>query len=46
MRINGKTDTASIGSRAANGCVRMFNSHVIQLYDQVPISAPAVLHPG
>ncbi|TCP40797.1 L,D-transpeptidase [Rhodovulum marinum] len=46
LRIHGTTDTRSIGSRASNGCVRMFNSHVIHLYDQVPIGALAVLHPA
>jgi len=46
LRIHGTSDTRSIGSRASNGCVRMFNSHVIHLYEQVPLGAPAVLHPA
>lgn len=46
LRIHGTTDTGSIGSRASNGCVRMFNSHVIHLYDQVPLGTRAVLHPA
>ncbi|MDQ3728035.1 MAG: L,D-transpeptidase/peptidoglycan binding protein [Actinomycetota bacterium] len=38
--IHGTDDTASLGSAASHGCVRMAVSDVIELYDQVPIGAP------
>ncbi|TCO72411.1 L,D-transpeptidase [Rhodovulum euryhalinum] len=44
LRIHGTQDLASIGRRASNGCVRMANSHVVHLYEQVPLGARVVLH--
>lgn len=38
--IHGTDDTASLGSAASHGCVRMAVSDVIELYDQVPIGTP------
>ncbi|SIO15137.1 L,D-transpeptidase catalytic domain [Rhodovulum sp. ES.010] len=46
LRIHGTTDTGSIGRRASSGCVRMFNSHVIHLYERVPLGTRAILHPA
>ena len=37
FRIHGTTDPASIGQSVSNGCTRMLNDHVKQLYDQVPV---------
>jgi len=45
LRIHGTRDYGSIGHQASNGCVRMANSHVTHLYDQVPLGTRAVLHP-
>ena len=36
IRFHGTPNEASIGEAASNGCVRMFNSDVIELYDLVP----------
>ena len=36
FRIHGTTEPWSIGSNASNGCVRMINDHVIDLYNRVP----------
>lgn len=36
FRIHGTTEPSSIGTSVSNGCIRMLNEHVIQLYDQVP----------
>ncbi len=41
IRIHGTIEPASIGRRASNGCFRMYNSHVIDLYNRVPLGANA-----
>jgi lipoprotein-anchoring transpeptidase ErfK/SrfK len=42
-RIHGTTEPSSIGRSVSNGCIRMLNEHVIQLYDQVPVGTPVVV---
>ncbi|MCA0930005.1 L,D-transpeptidase [Ruegeria profundi] len=37
FRIHGTTQPQTIGRAASNGCIRMLNSHVIDLYARVPI---------
>lgn len=37
FRIHGTTDPRSIGRSVSNGCIRMINSHVVHLYDLVPL---------
>lgn len=37
FRIHGTTQPSSIGRSVSNGCIRMLNSHVIDLYERVPI---------
>ncbi|MGP6089162.1 L,D-transpeptidase [Antarctobacter jejuensis] len=37
FRIHGTTAPRSIGRSVSNGCIRMINDHVIDLYDRVPI---------
>ena len=41
IRVHGTTSPESIGHRASNGCFRMYNSHVIDLYGRVPLGAGA-----
>lgn len=36
-RIHGTTQPSSIGRSVSNGCIRMINEHVIDLYNRVPI---------
>ncbi len=36
-RIHGTTAPRSIGRSVSNGCIRMLNEHVIDLYQRVPI---------
>ncbi|MDJ0629695.1 MAG: L,D-transpeptidase [Rhodobacter sp.] len=36
-RIHGTTDPSSIGRSVSNGCIRMLNEHVEDLYERVPI---------
>lgn len=37
FRIHGTTQPSSIGRSVSNGCIRMINEHVKDLYDRVPI---------
>ncbi|KAA9006021.1 L,D-transpeptidase family protein [Histidinibacterium aquaticum] len=43
LRIHGTTLPNTIGRRVSNGCVRLVNSHIIHLYDQVPQGTPVKL---
>ncbi|SLN52671.1 putative L,D-transpeptidase ErfK/SrfK precursor [Roseivivax jejudonensis] len=36
-RIHGTTAPRSIGRSVSNGCIRMLNEHVIDLYERVPV---------
>ena len=37
FRIHGTTQPESIGRSVSNGCIRMLNDHVIDLYARVPV---------
>ena len=37
FRIHGTTQPSSIGRSVSNGCIRMLNAHVKDLYERVPI---------
>ena len=39
FRIHGTTQPNSIGRSVSNGCIRMINEHVQDLYERVPIGA-------
>ncbi|MEL6207675.1 MAG: L,D-transpeptidase [Pseudomonadota bacterium] len=39
FRIHGTTEPASIGRSVSNGCIRMTNEHVVDLYGRVPLGA-------
>lgn len=43
IRIHGTNAPSSIGSAASNGCFRMVNDHVIELYRKVRIGADVVV---
>jgi lipoprotein-anchoring transpeptidase ErfK/SrfK len=45
-RIHGTTEPSSIGKSISNGCIRMINDHVIDLYERVPIGATVVVKAG
>ncbi len=38
--IHGTDQTASLGTAASHGCIRMSIPDVVELYDQVPVGAP------
>ncbi|QBK29424.1 L,D-transpeptidase [Roseitalea porphyridii] len=42
-RIHGTTEPESIGRSVSNGCIRMLNAHVEDLYDRVPLGTPVVV---
>lgn len=43
FRIHGTTAPWSIGRSVSNGCIRMVNNHVIDLYDRVRLGARVVV---
>lgn len=42
-RIHGTTEPWSIGQSVSNGCIRMLNAHVEDLYERVPVGTPVVV---
>ena len=43
FRIHGTTAPSTIGRSVSNGCIRMINDHVIDLYKRVPIGARVIV---
>jgi lipoprotein-anchoring transpeptidase ErfK/SrfK len=37
FRIHGTVDPSSVGQSVSNGCIRMYNEYVIDLYERVPL---------
>lgn len=37
FRIHGTTAPHTIGSSVSNGCIRLTNEHIVDLYDRVPV---------
>jgi lipoprotein-anchoring transpeptidase ErfK/SrfK len=46
LRIHGTDDPTGLGRRVSNGCVRLMNIHVTDLYERVPMGTPVTLHPA
>lgn len=42
-RIHGTTQPSSIGRSVSNGCIRMINAHVKDLFERVPVGAKVVV---
>ncbi|MBO6638107.1 MAG: L,D-transpeptidase [Roseitalea sp.] len=42
-RIHGTNQPQSIGQSVSNGCIRMINDHVVDLYERVPVGARVVV---
>ncbi|MEM6463534.1 MAG: L,D-transpeptidase [Pseudomonadota bacterium] len=42
-RIHGTTQPDTIGRSVSNGCIRMVNDHVIDLYERVPLGTRVVV---
>ncbi|MCB1419998.1 MAG: L,D-transpeptidase, partial [Notoacmeibacter sp.] len=43
IRIHGTTAPNTIGTASSNGCFRMINEHVIELYQKVKMGTPVVV---
>lgn len=46
FRIHGTTEPSSIGRSVSNGCIRMINDHVIDLYERVPVGTTVIVRQG
>ena len=44
IRIHGTTEPNSIGRAVSNGCLRMRNEAVMDLYEQVPVGTPVYVY--
>lgn len=44
LRIHGTNNPRTIGTAVSNGCARLTNDHITDLYDRVPIGAPVFLY--
>ena len=42
-RIHGTTEPWTVGRAVSNGCIRMINEHVADLYEKVPVGTPVVV---
>lgn len=42
-RIHGTTEPSSIGRSVSNGCVRMINAHVEDLFERVPLGTRVII---
>ena len=42
-RIHGTTEPWTIGKAVSNGCIRMVNGHVEDLYERVPVGTRVVV---
>ncbi len=44
LRIHGTNAPRTIGTAVSNGCARLLNEYIIDLYDRVPLGTRVVLH--
>lgn len=45
LRIHGTNDPSTLARRVSNGCARLVNDQMIDLYNRVPENTRVVLHP-
>lgn len=45
LRIHGTNAPWTVPSSVSNGCARLVNSHIVDLYERVPVGTRVVLHP-
>jgi lipoprotein-anchoring transpeptidase ErfK/SrfK len=45
LRIHGTNDPTTLGRRVSNGCARLVNDQIIDLYDRIPLETRVVLYP-
>ena len=44
LRIHGTNKPGTIGTAVSNGCARLTNDHIVDLYDRVPVGTPVILY--
>jgi L,D-transpeptidase ErfK/SrfK len=42
-RIHGTNDIRKIGRQSSNGCIGLFNEHIIEVYDRAQVGTPVLL---
>lgn len=45
LRIHGTNKPRTIGTAVSNGCARLTNDHITDLYDRIAVGAPVFLYP-
>ncbi|MGX9856856.1 L,D-transpeptidase [Limimaricola variabilis] len=45
LRIHGTNAPSTIGRAVSNGCARLINEHMIELYEKVPVGTKVFLYP-
>lgn len=45
LRVHGTNEPKTIGRRVSNGCARLVNDQMIDLYNRVPMNSRVILHP-
>ncbi len=45
LRIHGTNAPHTIGTAVSNGCARLINEHIVDLYERVPLDAAVILYP-
>ncbi len=45
LRIHGTDDPSTLARRVSNGCARLVNDQIVDLYDRVPMDTRVVLYP-
>lgn len=46
LRIHGTNDPSTLAQRVSNGCARLVNDQMVDLYNRVPLNTKVVLHPS
>lgn len=46
LRIHGTNDPTTLARRVSNGCARLVNDQMVDLYDRVPMQTRVVLYPA
>lgn len=44
LRIHGTNAPQTIGTAVSNGCARLLNQHIVELYERVPLNTRVVLY--
>ena len=42
-RIHGTNDIRKIGRQSSNGCIGLFNGHIVEVYDRAQVGTPVLL---